>query len=676
MDNPVKVVHKIEDDVELKNCENPGFLLCNKIGGFMSFSSVQNISKFQGCYFLRPINELNWTLFKIIEDIRLIGKTPTHLINNFYNIERWYGSTNETFYMFKDAFVYNVENNDDKGNNFCEIEITLDCRDIYDFDDKGRIYRIYKDKDFVIVEYKKYKNNDLKDENYKIYLVIKGCDTYRLIDRWEPKEYVYDNYRGSQPKEIYVYKALKIPVNNKITKSLIFSYGDNLDKAKETAYNLDINYKKYLLKSREYVKTICKMPYEDILHDEKIKVAYKCCIRQMDLLSVNFKNPDIVNTNSKTTVNFNNYGLFAGLPWFFHLWTRDEAISSIAFIKEESFLDAKKILFKQLSSLTSNGKIPNRLPASDLESADGVGWCFKRINDLMNLTKDKLQFNQYFSPNDVLYIKDKLRLSIVRHLKYSTVDNLAYNKRLETWMDTTVKAFKGDERAGFRIEIQALRLAMYKFMKELCKMTGDDIKSKEYSKLEQDVRLIVKNRFWKSPVLIDGIDESGNNDDTIRPNIFIAYYVYHDLLSIEEWKTCFDHAIKKLWLKWGGFSTIDKNHKLFCDAYTGEDNKSYHRGDSWYWLNCLAAVCMHRLNNQIIIKKNKTTDENNKSKRIYDPYIKKIIDACSEEILFKGFIGHHAELSSAKELRGEGCLSQTWSAAMFIELVDTIYFKI
>ena len=91
---------------------------------------------------------------------------------------------------------------------------------------------------------------------------------------------------------------------------------------------------------------------------------------------------------------------------------------------------------------------------------------------------------------------------------------------------------------------------------------------------------------------------------------------------------------------------------------------------------------MHRLDNELMRKSpvrkkivKNISMEKKREKRKYDFYIDKIIDASSEEILFKGFIGHHAELSSAKELRSEGCLCQTWSSAMFIELINEVYFK-
>jgi hypothetical protein len=53
-------------------------------------------------------------------------------------------------------------------------------------------------------------------------------------------------------------------------------------------------------------------------------------------------------------------------------------------------------------------------------------------------------------------------------------------------------------------------------------------------------------------------------------------------------------------------------------------------------------------------------------------YIKKIALASSNDILFNGYIGCASEVSSAAEQKSEGCLSQAWSNAMFVELMDEL----
>ena len=165
------------------------------------------------------------------------------------------------------------------------------------------------------------------------------------------------------------------------------------------------------------------------------------------------------------------------------------------------------------------------------------------------------------------------------------------------------------------------------------------------------MKIKVRQKFWNGNILADGLD-----DWTIRPNIFIASYIYPELLTQKEWEACFENSLKSLWLEWGGLATIDKKNKLFADTNTGENNQSYHRGDSWFWINNLAAIQLNKINN-----------------KKFEKYIKKIIDASTEDILWKGCIGCASELSSAKELTSQGCFNQAWSNAMYMEMVDGVF---
>jgi glycogen debranching enzyme len=184
----------------------------------------------------------------------------------------------------------------------------------------------------------------------------------------------------------------------------------------------------------------------------------------------------------------------------------------------------------------------------------------------------------------------------------------------------------------------------------------------EYKNAEDDLRAKVLVHFYVNDNLVDFIypETTGNGltnaSYLIRPNVFIAYYVYSELLPAEQWEIIFDKALEGLWLDWGGLSSLDKRNSAFVNEHTGENNASYHRGDSWYYLNCMAATCLLKVNREKYLA---TAD--------------KIISACTEECLHNGVIGSLAEVSSAKELSGYGCFSQAWSLAMFIELIEERY---
>jgi glycogen debranching enzyme len=252
--------------------------------------------------------------------------------------------------------------------------------------------------------------------------------------------------------------------------------------------------------------------------------------------------------------------------------------------------------------------------------------------------------------DSVVFAKNRLKYAIEQILTHQTDRGLVECKNLESWMDTS---YKTDNRGGFLIEVQALQLAMYKLMQFLCTITKNTTKFIAYKKLEDATREKVRQEFWNPPILNDRKD-----DPTVRPNIFLAYYLYPNLLSKEEWTKCFDHMIERLWLSWGGFATIDMKNPLFSERYSGENNKSYHRGDSWFFVNNIAAICLIRV-----------------GRDRYKEIIAKILEASSEDLLFRGAIGHASELSSAAEQRAEGCFCQAWSAATFVELVYELHGK-
>jgi len=132
-------------------------------------------------------------------------------------------------------------------------------------------------------------------------------------------------------------------------------------------------------------------------------------------------------------------------------------------------------------------------------------------------------------------------------------DDLVINSVAPTWMDSL-------DRTGAAIEIQALRLNMYSWAERL----ADRAKNlKFYQNLEVKMRYRIYERFWNKEQLADRIDLNDKTDFTIRPNIFLAAYIYPKLLNQQDWEKVFDRALAALWLDWGGLSTLDKNDARF-----------------------------------------------------------------------------------------------------------------
>ncbi len=316
-----------------------------------------------------------------------------------------------------------------------------------------------------------------------------------------------------------------------------------------------------------------------------------------------------------------NHGLYAGLPWFHQRWARDELISTKALLISGQKSLAKAILFSWLDKLLPDGKLPGTLTSRIADS----GWLFVRFEDYLPDLKKKERD----------YLVEKLE-SFLKNVENNLQDNLVANDARETWMDSI-------GRPGARLEIQALTLAACRLLHLLGKE----------SKLESRLKSQVRKSFWRGNYLSDGA-----NDDVVRPNVFIAAYAYPELLSKKDWLSCFDFVLPKLWLDWGGISTIDKSHQDFVAEHTGENPKSYHNGDSWFWINNLAALVLHAFD-----------------KKRYENYIKHILKSSTREILYEAVTGHHSEISGASSLKPAGCPVQAWSAAMYVELVEELSKK-
>ena len=621
--------------------ENIGFLLANKKGGYCSFFNAAS-SRYYGLFYF---DEKTMDMYKFIENIEITGYNDVSTLkNNFHFVERIKNDIVESFLMPKNSnsLIYELSNEN-------EIDLFLDCKKSYDNREFGRYYEISEENGCVIVKFTK--KTDAKEDSshgigeFILYLAVKSNNNfYEKNDRWIERHYADDKERNSMPFKRHVYNALRLKGSK-----FVFSMAKSKDDA--------IKECNYIFNNVNEIKIREKENFLNILKTDSVKkiISSKSISNDIKVAYVNAVN----SLNNLVVENKNSYGIFAGLPWFFQFWARDTLVSLKSAYKFNKQL-GKKMIFRYLNSINHNGRLPNLIGqhnSRNLGSADAHGWLFFRCKEIadgmeknrqiinsikasiksikQNKNRKSQRVNDYLKNCSLIIrkkenechhfiyeIENSLEKSLNGLLKFHTKDNFEVNNRLETWMDTE---FENDGREGIRIEVQALRLNMYKLMFELTQ-------NNKYKILENLLKNKIRQKFWNGKALADGL-----NDFTIRPNIFIAAYAYPELLTNKEWEICFDNALKALWLDWGGLATIDKNNPLFANESTGENIKSYHRGDSWFWINNLAALTMSRIN------RNK-----------FQKYIKRIIEASTEEILWKGCIGCHSELSDAKELSSKG----------------------
>jgi glycogen debranching enzyme len=568
--------------------EKAGIVLGNRNGGFAWLSSSPE-SRYQGVFF-----RLGGKVFKTIADFK-VDSDLREVTNMFWGVRRTYDGVSERIVMpyGSDSILVDF-------SSPARFDLLLDCKTIDDNREWGRYYEVKREKDCVVVSYSK--KNDSRDNGadkseYDVHLAISGEGIGFLPKQeWVEQNYAFDESRKSRPYSRWVYNAGTLSGEN-----FVISAGLNRNSAINSARKLLKERKSVLNRQVDYS---AKQLHVKSPMPKRISLAYQCACNSLDALSVD------------------DEGLYAGIPWFYQFWVRDEAVSCNALRMIGKGELAKNILQRHLSSL-SKKQMPLAYGEHSLKTADGPGWVALRYFQNAGL------FSKTDQKKANLFLKNAFSA-----VKKSMDNGLVVNGPLETWMDTSAG---NDVRDGARIEIQALALALAKGLgeKEFCQT------------LEQRVR----ETFWNGSYLYDGL-----NDSTIRPNVFIAAYAYPELLTREQWEKCFDTVLPRLWLPWGGLSSIDTSHELFTDHYTGQDNVSYHRGDSWFWLNNLAALVLYRTN-----------------AAKYKQVIEKIIEASTYEILCLGAIGHHAEVSSARALSSHGCVSQAWSSAMFIELCNELF---
>jgi glycogen debranching enzyme len=594
--------HVVGKNIFEKRVNNsPGCLVTNNSGGFFAYGLD---SKYQG-FFCR----LGDKLLKIM-DCFIAKDDIKRITNHGFSASVESNIRKESFFMplNKNSLVY-------ESDKIGSVDIFLDVCEPYDNRRFGKNYNITIENKKAVVEFvKSYdgKDGDLKEgEEYKIYIAILGDKSFcaNKVERWIKKNYSFDTQRRSY-FERYAYHALQI-----VAKQIVFGVAETRIGALRAASESFKNMKRFKLEQQKNYKI------DNIkLGDSEIDCALSCAFYSINSLLYE-----------------NNLNIYAGLPWFFQNWSRDEAVSLKALLYSKKYDLVQKIISKQLDSIGEDGLLKN-INKSLNSCADAIGSMFKRCEDITNLIlKDKKiqnKFDKYF----IFDLSSKLRKSLDIILNKYVHNGLWEIDKKQTWMDSI-------EREGSRIEIQAQLLMM-------CNLAFSLTNDEKYKKAEENLLQATRSAFFEGNVLKDG-----NNDSLIRPNIFIAAYLYPNLLSKDEWINCFKIALPKLWLDWGGLSSVDKNNNLFVSESTGEDPSSYHNGDSWFWINNLAALVLHR------------TD-----KEQFRYYIEKILFASTKEILYNGFIGHHAEISSASKFSSLGCWSQAWSSAMYIELVEEMFF--
>jgi hypothetical protein len=318
-----------------------------------------------------------------------------------------------------------------------------------------------------------------------------------------------------------------------------------------------------------------------------------------------------------------NDGVYAGFPWFHQFWSRDELLTALGLPPEEQ----QHVIKRYLALPLHNGELPT-YAGSGTTCADGVGWLALLIKE----------YGVSELPQELVTAAISFFQAAANQLtaRRQTPSGLIWSGHNATWMDTI-------GRSGFRLEVQCMYALVFELLFTLTKEA-------EFENSWQETRATIRRLFYKDGHLLDGLEENMSADERIRPNIFLAYFLQPTLLKEHEWEHCFTHCLPHLLTEWGGLTSLAKEDPAFQAHSTGENNLSYHQGDSWFFVNNIAALVLRRLGTE---KFAKTADA--------------LLAASTTEILWHHFLGMHGEIASAADAASWGCGIQGFSGGTYLK---------
>jgi hypothetical protein len=606
-----------KSDIKVKsNDDNLNFILTansKNNNSWLNFGIKDNTDKFQGVVIEHNKSE---KLYKTIEQLKIVNtnnklrlfeiEKEDHKFIKKYENENSSSQTTESFRYTKfNTVVYTNSANQ-------EVILELDCRELNDYDTENRNYKIEKEDEYTIIKYTKI-NNETK--NYELFVVIenKNCEI-EIINKWIEKEYSYSKQRNQNDKNLFIFQALKF--KPKTNKAVYISSGFSQNEVIE-----NIKQSKELHKDKFF-------RWNEDIKDEKINLAYN--LSQSAYKTFKLKK-----------------GKKAGFFWFNQVWTRDELSSLNVDIENRKIQHVKDTVLKYLELIKECGMIPRIQEKGSLESPDGLFWLGKRIYDTIKKLEEKKQVMRFINQAELDEIFNKLDKAFTSIFDtHRDIENeLLKVEDGDSWMDTI--------KINFPLDVQVQLLGYLSTLEKISRILNKKSKDHAYILLENFFKQNLKDKYYKNGFLYDDIENT-----RITSNIFLIYYFYPNMFDKVEWEKIIDKTLPKLMTPWGGISTLDIDNQKFTKNNTGENNISYHNGDSWYWINNLTALVLHQINPTKYLK-----------------IIDKIIETSTKDILELGTIGYHSEISEFENQKAQGNLAQLWSSAYYIELINNVYRK-
>jgi predicted glycogen debranching enzyme len=354
--------------------------------------------------------------------------------------------------------------------------------------------------------------------------------------------------------------------------------------------------------------------------------------------------------------------IVAGYHWFYE-WGRDALISLPGLTFYSGWIKEGIEILDYMGGLQKNGFIPNNISEADeaiaYNSVDASLWFFWCIQEFLKVTGNYSLVLERFWPilYDIVLAYYGGRTEQVSFLENGLLRVGTASTQL-TWMDAKVKDIPVTPRHGCPIEINALWYNALCLTKELSQTFGVEIDKINLANLINEVKISLNTCFWISEkgYLADlWMPESGNRDESIRPNQIFAVSLPYCALNFEKKASVVKCVTEELLAPYG-LRTLSRTGRGYQGHYGGspeERDGAYHQGTVWPWL--LGHYCEAL---------SKVSSDPSQVRHTLQPILDNLFDHLSD-----AGIGHVSEIFSGDyPHQPDGCIAQAWSVAEVLRL--------
>ena len=356
--------------------------------------------------------------------------------------------------------------------------------------------------------------------------------------------------------------------------------------------------------------------------------------------------------------------IIAGYPWFLE-WGRDAMISLPGLTLYSGLEKQCLAVLQYFSARLHHGIIPNYITSNPegntYNTVDASLWFAWAVQQYYLKTND-LKSIERLLWSTLKNIIDCYQSGTLYHIKQNK-NGLIYIGESSlnlTWMDAKVNGVPVTPRSGAAVDVNALWYNALCFVNEIAQALRDPIYHKLTPLIER-VKMEFRTVFWNQEVgcLYDFVSHE-ERDHAVRPNQIFAVSLPFSPLT----QAMSEHVVQIVTTKLltpFGLRTLAKDNPNYKGRYEGgpiERDVAYHNGTVWPWLIGHYGAALLRVSSD--------------SFSVYN-ILKPCILALEEHVYRQAGLGSISEVFDGDPPhRPNGCISQAWSVAELIRLIDLL----